>query len=71
VLLLVAGCAATFDPRSLHEVNLLQRAQTQTRGNLTGDPYFTDGFRAVMWVSSQPSAFDEVDWFEWELPEER
>jgi hypothetical protein len=43
----------------------------EPRGNLTGDPYFTDGFRAVMWVSSQPSAFDEVGWFEWELPEER
>lgn len=43
----------------------------EPRGNLTGDPYFTDGFRAVLWVSSQPSAFDEVGWLEWELPEER
>ena len=43
----------------------------EPRGNLTGDPYFTDGYRAVLWVSSQPSAFDEVGWFAWELPEER
>ncbi|NCF16489.1 MAG: hypothetical protein GWP62_14350, partial [Gammaproteobacteria bacterium] len=31
------------------------------RGNLTGDPYFTDGLRAVMWVSGSPSAIDEID----------
>ncbi len=31
------------------------------RGNLTGDPYFTDGLRAVMWVSGSPSAIDEIE----------
>ncbi len=30
------------------------------RGNLTGDPYFTDGRRVVMWLSSEPVGFDEV-----------
>ena len=43
----------------------------EPRGNLTGDPYFTDGNRAVLWVSSQPAAFSEVDWFDWENPPER
>ena len=32
----------------------------QPRGNLTGDPYFTDGQRAVMWIASQPTAIDEI-----------
>jgi hypothetical protein len=27
---------------------------SEPRGNLTGDPYFTDGLRAVLWVSSDP-----------------
>lgn len=31
------------------------------RGNLTGDPWFTDGLRAVMWISNQPVSIDEID----------
>jgi hypothetical protein len=38
------------------------------RQNLTGDPYFTDGLRAVLWVSSKPIAFEAVEFIEWELP---
>ena len=41
------------------------------RGNLTGDPYFTDGYRAVLWVSSQPQAFSDVGWLDWEFPPEK
>jgi hypothetical protein len=33
----------------------------EPRGNLTGDPYFTDGNRVVMWISSQPIAIDEIE----------
>jgi hypothetical protein len=44
---------------------------SEPRGNLTGDPYFTDGHRAVLWVSSQPAAFSEVGWIDWEEPIER
>ncbi|MBT8363463.1 MAG: LssY C-terminal domain-containing protein [Deltaproteobacteria bacterium] len=44
---------------------------SEPRGNLTGDPYFTDGNRAVLWVSSQPAAFSEVGWLDWEVPPER
>ena len=43
----------------------------EPRGNLTGDPYFTDGLRAILWVSSQPSAFSDVGWFDWEYPTAR
>ena len=38
------------------------------RYNLTGDPYFTDGLRAVLWVSSDPVAFGKVQFLEWVQP---
>lgn len=31
------------------------------RGNLTGDPYFTDGRRLVMWISRGQNAIDEIE----------
>jgi hypothetical protein len=34
--------------------------------NLTGDPYITDGYRAVLWVSSDPVSFTDVEYVEWE-----
>jgi hypothetical protein len=43
---------------------------SEPRGNLTGDPYFTDGLRAVMWVSSAPVAMEAVEFVEWEIPSE-
>jgi hypothetical protein len=45
-------------------------AYEKPRGNLTGDPYFTDGYRAVLWVSGKPMPFSDVGWIDWEaLPE--
>jgi hypothetical protein len=38
------------------------------RHNLTGDPYFTDGLRAVLWNSSDPVPFETVQFVEWEQP---
>jgi hypothetical protein len=38
------------------------------RFNLTGDPYFTDGLRAVLWVSSDPVDLEEIEFLEWEIP---
>ena len=35
------------------------------RGNLTGDPWFTDGNRAVMLLTSEPTDVLEIDWFDW------
>jgi len=32
----------------------------EPRGNLTGDPYFTDGLRVVMWVSHSPKSLSEL-----------
>ena len=33
----------------------------QPRGNLTGDPYFTDGRRIVVWVASQPTSINGIE----------
>jgi hypothetical protein len=33
----------------------------EPRGNLTGDPYFTDGLRVVMWVSGSPVDLSEIE----------
>ena len=43
----------------------------EPRSNLTGDTYFTDGLRAVMWVSSDPLNMEEVDDIRWENPAQR
>lgn len=38
------------------------------RGNLTGDPWFTDGYRLVLWVSSEPVPISEVGLLDWRDP---
>ena len=38
------------------------------RRNLTGDPYFTDGHRAVLWLSSNPVALSDVKYVDWATP---
>jgi hypothetical protein len=37
-------------------------------GNLTGGPWFSDGYRIVLWVSSEPVSIDDVDFLEWRSP---
>jgi hypothetical protein len=34
---------------------------------LQNDPYFTDGYRAVIWVSGSPVSFSEVRFLKWEI----
>jgi hypothetical protein len=46
-------------------------AYGEPRGNLTGDPYFTDGLRAVMWLSGDPLDMEEVEFVDWEMPPAR
>jgi hypothetical protein len=43
----------------------------QPRGNLTGDPYFTDGYRLVLWVTSQPVDLGDVEVEIWRIPPDR
>jgi hypothetical protein len=40
------------------------------RQNLTGDVYFTDGRRLVMWLTDTPTTILEIDFIEWEPPPE-
>ena len=40
----------------------------QPRGNCTGDPYFTDGYRLVMWVTSTPVDINDVEVIWWSIP---
>jgi hypothetical protein len=39
------------------------------RTNLTGDVYYTDGLRAVMFFHEPPTGLDEIDILDWDLPE--
>jgi hypothetical protein len=43
---------------------------SEPRGNLTGDPWFTDGYRMVLWVSSEPVPVSELQFLEWRRPYE-
>jgi len=43
----------------------------QPRGNLTGDPYFTDGYRLVLWVSSHPVDIADIEIEVWRIPPDR
>ena len=38
------------------------------RVNLTGDPYFSDGRRVVLWVSGQPTAIADIEVLDWGDP---
>jgi hypothetical protein len=41
----------------------------EPRANLTGDPYFTDGLRVVMWISAELLDLQEIEYVEWADPE--
>jgi hypothetical protein len=43
----------------------------QPRGNLTGDPYFTDGYRLVLWVTSRPVDIADLEVEYWRIPPDR
>jgi hypothetical protein len=43
----------------------------QPRGNLTGDPYFTDGYRLVLWVTSRPVDISDIELEYWRIPPDR
>lgn len=41
---------------------------SEPRRSLDGHSWFTDGLRAVLWVSDQPVQLDDVEFVEWENP---
>jgi hypothetical protein len=44
---------------------------SEPRLDLKGDPYITDGYRAVLWPSSRPISLTKVKFVQWEFPPER
>jgi hypothetical protein len=40
--------------------------RSKPRHNLTGDPYFTAGLRAVLMFDRRPYSFTEIQRFDWE-----
>ena len=43
---------------------------SQPRGNLTGDPWFSDGYRLVLWVGKEPVPLPEIQFLDWRRPYE-
>jgi hypothetical protein len=39
---------------------------TKPRENLTGDPYYTDGYRVVLVLEQGPIALDQIKALDWE-----
>ena len=42
--------------------------RSNPRQNLTGDPYFTSGFRVVLLIDRRPFSFEDLQSFNWESP---
>lgn len=40
--------------------------RSKPRHNLTGDPYFTAGLRAVLMFGRRPYSFEQIQEFDWE-----
>lgn len=36
--------------------------------NFTGDPWFTDGLRVVLFLDRDPTPIDDVEFLAWEIP---
>jgi hypothetical protein len=46
----------------------------QPRVTAGGDPYFTDGLRAVLFIASEPVPITDIEWLDWReepMPAER
>ena len=41
---------------------------TEPKENLTGDPYFTDGLRAVFILSEKPTPINKIKLLRWDWP---
>ena len=45
--------------------------QIESRKNLTGDSYSTEGFRAVLEFDERPNNIEDVHFFNWATPPHR
>ena len=41
----------------------------EPRGNLTGDPWFTDGLRVVLWITPELTGLDDIEYVDWVSPQ--
>jgi hypothetical protein len=48
--------------------NVGAATRAKPKYNLTGDHYFTDGYRSVLVFDRRPRSFMEIDRFDWEQP---
>lgn len=59
-----------FFSQSLHRFAFAKGVGAATpenpRVNFTGDPYWTDGLRLVMWLSDEPISYQKVESARWE-----
>jgi hypothetical protein len=44
-------------------------SREEPRSNLTGDPYYTDGLRVVLWISAELKDLQEIQYVQWSDPE--
>ncbi|MCD6533753.1 MAG: LssY C-terminal domain-containing protein [Deltaproteobacteria bacterium] len=44
--------------------------EKKPKHNLMGDPYYTDGFRLVVIFTNEPTSFSQIDYLDWEIPED-
>lgn len=42
--------------------------ESAPRANLTGDPWFSDGYRLVLWLSGEPVDIADLEFIEWARP---
>ena len=58
--------------QALHRVGYIvgvgEVSRDMPRFNLVGDPYYTDGLRAVMFFGSKSYSLSDLDFLEWERP---
>jgi hypothetical protein len=41
---------------------------SRPKHNLTGDPYYTDGYRVVLFLEEGPIALNQIKTINWESP---
>ncbi len=63
--------AAVLSAEESEHASALDLYDDEPRHNLTGDPYFTDGFRLVMWLTSKPVSIVQIEFLDWEIPPPR
>lgn len=57
--------------QAMNRIALVKGSQVSTHEdtyyNLTPDPYYSDGLRAVMFFSERPTTLDRIDMLDWEI----